>query len=340
MEPQEEVEPQGAPPPYVDLEAHLSADEEAALRLHRQLNEEGAAEALLLLIGCCCCCAAAAAALENLLQGERTLVPYVYDGAAWRPPLRLPRRLGSGMSTTSNGSSINSSSSNSSSSNSSSRESSSSSTSSRSSSVLDSPLESVGCAVYGQLVGVAATAAFTPAAAAAAATVLMCVGCCRSAICMQSSLIAAAFVSAASAVSVSALHHLLHRALRNIENEALIESRDSSLIPSLSLENVIGGVSSLLGGPQGGGSQSPREDSRGAPLGAPMQPQGPSISVNKCCPICMVDLADDDTVLIMPCDSRVFFVLSPICRANIVRLITGAATPPQGDREGGLEMQI
>ena len=31
---------QAHPPPYVDIEAHVS-DEEAALRLHQQLNEEG-----------------------------------------------------------------------------------------------------------------------------------------------------------------------------------------------------------------------------------------------------------------------------------------------------------
>ncbi|CDJ40315.1 zinc finger (C3HC4 RING finger) protein, putative [Eimeria tenella] len=63
-----------------------------------------------------------------------------------------------------------------------------------------------------------------------------------------------------------------------------------------------------------------------------MQPQAPSISVNRCCPICMVELADEDVVLVMPCDS------SPICRANIVHLITGAAGPSQGER--GVEMQV
>ncbi|OEH74906.1 zinc c3hc4 type (ring finger) domain-containing protein [Cyclospora cayetanensis] len=138
----------------------------------------------------------------------------------------------------------------------------------------------------------------------------------------------------------------------NIENDAMIESRDTSLLPSLSLENVLGGVSSLLGGNTGGSPPSPRSDLRGAPLGDPMRPQGPSISVNKCCPICMVDLVDDDTVLIMPCDPRHFFHQAcvehwletsqacPICRANIVRLITGNRSPPLAHRDGGLELQV
>lgn len=143
----------------------------------------------------------------------------------------------------------------------------------------------------------------------------------------------------------------------NIESEGFPDSRESSLLPSLSLENVIGGVSSLLGRRQQDealascahmGASNPQNPQNTQNT---QNPQNPSISVNKACPICMVDLADDDTVLIMPCDSRHFFHRAcvehwletsqacPICRANIVRLVTGTATPPQAGRDG-LELQV
>lgn len=105
----------------------------------------------------------------------------------------------------------------------------------------------------------------------------------------------------------------------DIENalpEEISSRESSSLLPTISLENVLGGVSALLGtGGQGSGvnERSPQTstsrdlplalgaegaESLRAPLGAPR------ISVNRTCPICMIDLLDDDLVLVMPCDSR------------------------------------
>ncbi|KAL8275595.1 hypothetical protein Esti_000546 [Eimeria stiedai] len=365
MEPQGEADPQGTPPPYVDLEAHFSADEEAALRLHRQLNEE-----------------------ENLLQGERTLVPYVYGfylallGAQaallggllyayrgdWERECDIHAKVWSvvcisrGLLQLAHNVAI---------------------TTLRlrrlspnrklllSSRLLylfgfswwllgfKYLLMNPGCEGEATVAETVSLLLFWATAVVYAIPFFIYAVLCLFLPCIIYFIVRFAVRPAdRQPTPAEVLRQLQAKPYRelidslkrqyNVENEALIESRDSSLIPSLSLENVIGGVSSLLGGPQGGGPQSPREDSRGGPI----QPRGPSISVNKCCPICMVDLADDDTVLIMPCDSRHFFhqgcvehwletsQACPICRANIVRLITGAAAPPQGDREGGLEMQV
>ncbi|PFH31230.1 zinc finger, C3HC4 type (RING finger) domain-containing protein [Besnoitia besnoiti] len=79
-----------------------------------------------------------------------------------------------------------------------------------------------------------------------------------------------------------------------------------------------------------------------------------SISINKSCPICMVDLDDEDEVLIMPCDSRHFFHKAcvehwletsqacPICRANIVNILIGTPSDPNMAPvdQRDLEMQI
>ncbi|KAL8429402.1 hypothetical protein Efla_001240 [Eimeria flavescens] len=372
MERQEEADPQGAPPPYVDIEAHLSADEEAALRLHRQLNEE-----------------------ENLLHGERTLVPYVYGfylallGAQaallaallyaykgdWGRECDMNAKvwsivcIGRGLLQLAHNVAI---------------------TTLRlrrqapgkkllvSSRLLylfgfswwlvgfKYLLMNPGCEGETTLAETVSLILFWATAVVYAIPFFIYAVLCLFLPCIIYFIVRFAVRPAdRQPTPAEVMRQLQAKPYRelidslkrqyNVEDEAIIESRDSSIIPSLSLENVIGGVSSLLGGPQGGAggpTNSPREDSRRAPLGAPMEPQGPSISVNKCCPICMVDLADDDTVLIMPCDSRHFFhqgcvehwletsQACPICRANIVRLITGVATPSQGDREGGLEMQV
>ncbi|EPT30338.1 zinc finger, C3HC4 type (RING finger) domain-containing protein [Toxoplasma gondii ME49] len=129
-------------------------------------------------------------------------------------------------------------------------------------------------------------------------------------------------------------------------------------LPSLSLETVIDGVSNLLTpGPAAAGAPAPSTTVGGlprTPAGAPwaidlggdsgVSASGllsrQSISVNKACPICMVDLDDEDEVLIMPCDSRHFFHRAcvehwletsqacPICRANIVNILTGTPSDP------------
>eukprot|EP00922_Rhytidocystis_sp_ex-Travisia-forbesii_P071264 GHVS01106368.1.p1 GENE.GHVS01106368.1~~GHVS01106368.1.p1 ORF type:complete len:459 (-),score=93.93 GHVS01106368.1:297-1673(-) len=63
-----------------------------------------------------------------------------------------------------------------------------------------------------------------------------------------------------------------------------------------------------------------------------------TITINRACPICMVDMDDSDEVMVMPCDGRHFFhkpcveqwlegsQACPICRANIVSLLTGTST--------------
>lgn len=62
-----------------------------------------------------------------------------------------------------------------------------------------------------------------------------------------------------------------------------------------------------------------------------------TITINKSCPICMVDMDTDDEIMVMPCDNRHFFhktcvthwletsQVCPICRDNIVHRITGAS---------------
>ncbi|CDJ50880.1 zinc finger (C3HC4 RING finger) protein, putative [Eimeria brunetti] len=143
----------------------------------------------------------------------------------------------------------------------------------------------------------------------------------------------------------------------HIENEALLESRESSLLPSLSLEGVLGGVTSLLGGsPQ----QQQREglgfrdsSSSSSSSSSRMRSQTPTISLNRCCPICMVDLNNEDIVLIMPCDPRHYFHRAcvehwletsqacPICRANIVHLLMGTGDAQQNAERGtAIEMQV
>ncbi|CBZ52560.1 putative zinc finger (C3HC4 RING finger) protein [Neospora caninum Liverpool] len=157
-------------------------------------------------------------------------------------------------------------------------------------------------------------------------------------------------------------------------------------LPSLSLETVIDGVSNLL--TPGASSGSPGALSAGAGHGAVGSttavgvqraqagvgaggPRGleiggdsgasasgllsrQSISINRACPICMVDLDDEDEVLIMPCDNRHFFHKAcvehwletsqacPICRANIVNILTGTPSDPAllPVDQRDLEMQI
>ena len=79
------------------------------------------------------------------------------------------------------------------------------------------------------------------------------------------------------------------------------------MLPSLSLEGVIGGVSTLLGGPQQQGENRGAAAAAAATTAAAaggIQTPAPAISINRCCPICMVDLNNEDVVLIMPCDIR------------------------------------
>ncbi|CDJ59889.1 zinc finger (C3HC4 RING finger) protein, putative [Eimeria maxima] len=145
----------------------------------------------------------------------------------------------------------------------------------------------------------------------------------------------------------------------NIENEVMLDSRESSsLLPSLSIEGVLGGVSSLLGGTLQQQTDQRSSSSSSAAIGLQQhqqqqQQQFPTISVNRCCPICMVDLNNDDIVLIMPCDPRHFFHRAcvehwletsqacPICRANIVRLIMGTDEgQPPSEAGTSIEMQV
>eukprot|EP00922_Rhytidocystis_sp_ex-Travisia-forbesii_P056347 GHVS01083436.1.p1 GENE.GHVS01083436.1~~GHVS01083436.1.p1 ORF type:complete len:428 (+),score=63.85 GHVS01083436.1:377-1660(+) len=79
----------------------------------------------------------------------------------------------------------------------------------------------------------------------------------------------------------------------------------------------------------------------------------PTITINRACPICMVDMDDGDEVMVMPCDARHFFHKTcvekwlegsqacPICRANIVTLLTGAPASPSetGGTPTSIEMR-
>eukprot|EP00922_Rhytidocystis_sp_ex-Travisia-forbesii_P056337 GHVS01083426.1.p1 GENE.GHVS01083426.1~~GHVS01083426.1.p1 ORF type:complete len:404 (+),score=66.30 GHVS01083426.1:352-1563(+) len=87
-----------------------------------------------------------------------------------------------------------------------------------------------------------------------------------------------------------------------------------------------------------------KDDSKGE------EPRPATITINRACPICMVDMDDGDEVMVMPCDARHFFHKTcveqwlegsqacPICRANIVTLLTG--TPPQEATAGGASTSI
>lgn len=74
-------------------------------------------------------------------------------------------------------------------------------------------------------------------------------------------------------------------------------------------------------------------------------PQRQTITINKACPICMVDMNLEDEVMVMPCDNRHFFhktcvthwletsQVCPICRDNIVHRLTGTTEIPKEDEQ-------
>jgi len=126
----------------------------------------------------------------------------------------------------------------------------------------------------------------------------------------------------------------------------------SNLVNPLSVLNVVGGAfrGKLL---DSGEVRLPTRTSS-ADSYTDLNQTGPACHFNTSCPICFSEFNDADQLLVMPCDQRHFFhkacienwlehsQICPICRANIVDLLTtndAEATPLRPD-SGGIQYAI